>query len=439
MEHGAALVARLDAALTEVAMNRRSMLSLAMVGAAQALVGPSGMMPRVFAASGAADIKFLLVFLRGGYDAANVVIPVGSPFYYESRSTLAIQRPDPGNPLAALPLAKPGQSAEWGLHPALKESIYALWQRDQVAFVPFAGNRDMSRSHFETQDRVEEGLPLPGEGGTAATYGSGFMNRLAATLSGGAAPVAFTDGLPVTMAGDVVVPNVSLKGTGRAPFDDRQMAVLASMYAGTRFEPLISEGFELRRTVAQQAEMMASGNVSSEMQAASRNAMSARGFEVEARRMAGLMRERFNLAFIDVGGWDTHVNEGGAQGQLANLLGNLGPGLSGFAEQMGSAWASTVVVVISEFGRTFRENGTRGTDHGHGTVYWVLGGGVRGGRIAGNQAAVERGTLNQDRDWPVLTEYRAMLGGLFKRMYGLDDAGVDRVFPRTRALDIGLI
>ena len=138
-------------------MNRRSMLSLAMVGAAQALVGPSGMMPRVFAASGAADIKFLLVFLRGGYDAANVVIPVGSPFYYESRSTLAIQRPDPGNPLAALPLAKPGQSAEWGLHPALKESIYALWQRDQVAFVPFAGNRDMSRSHFETQDRVEEG------------------------------------------------------------------------------------------------------------------------------------------------------------------------------------------------------------------------------------------------------------------------------------------
>jgi len=185
--------------------------------------------------------------------------------------------------------------------------------------------------------------------------------------------------------------------------------------------------------------MMASGNVSSEMQAASRNAISARGFEVEARRMAGLLRERFNLAFIDVGGWDTHVNEGGAQGQLANLLSNLGPGLSRFAEQMGSAWASTVVVVISEFGRTFRENGTRRTDHGHGTVYWVRGGGVHGGRIAGNQVAVERGTLNQDRDWPVLTEYRAMLGGLFKRMYGLDGAGVDRVFPRTRALDIGLI
>jgi uncharacterized protein (DUF1501 family) len=197
------------------------------------------------------------------------------------------------------------------------------------------------------------------------------------------------------------------------------MALLASLCAGTRFEPLVSEGFELRRTVAQQAEMMASGNMSSEMQAASRSAISARGFEVEARRTAGLMRDKF--AFIDVGGWDTHVNEGGAQGQLANLLGNLGQGFSGFAQQMGSTWSSTVVVVISEFGRTFRENGTRGTDHGHGTVYWVLGGGVRGGRMAGGQVAIERRTLDQDRDWPGLTEYRAMLGGLFKRIYGLDD------------------
>jgi uncharacterized protein (DUF1501 family) len=439
MEHRAARRARLDAALTEVAMHRRTVLTLALVGAAHAVVGPSRTVSRVFAAPGAADTKFLLVFLRGGYDAANVVIPVGSPFYYEARPTLAIPRPDPGNPQAALPLAKPGETVAWGLHPALKDSLYPLWQQGQAAFVPFAGSGDMTRSHFETQDRVEEGLPLPGEGGGPRAYGSGFMNRLAAVLGGAAAPVAFTDGLPVTMTGDVVVPNVSLKGTGRAPFDDRQVALLASLYAGTRFEPLISEGFELRRTVAQQAEMMASGSMSSEMQAASRSAISARGFEVEARRMAGLMRDKFNLAFIDVGGWDTHVNEGGAQGQLANLLGNLGQGLSGFAQQMGPAWSSTVVVVISEFGRTFRENGTHGTDHGHGTVYWVLGGGIRGGRMTGSQVAVERRTLNQDRDWPVLTEYRAMLGGVFKRIYRLDDSGLDRVFPRTRPTDIGLI
>lgn len=415
-------------------MRRRTVLKLAVAAIMSGAQGFPGIVSRAYTAPGAADAKFLLVFLRGGYDAANVVIPVGSPFYYEARPTLALARPNPSDPQAALPLVGAGNTVGWGLHPALKDSMYPLWQAGQVAFVPFAGTTDMSRSHFETQDSVESGLP-PGP----RTYGSGFMNRLAAVLGGTAAPVAFTDGLPVVLRGDLVVPNVSLKGTGRAPFDERQVAILASMYAGTRFEHLISEGFELRKTVAEQNEMMASGGTSGEMQAANRNAISARGFELEARRMAGLMRDRFNLAFIDVGGWDTHVNEGGTQGQLANLLGNLGQGLAAFAEQMGSAWRSTVVVVISEFGRTFRENGTRGTDHGHGTVYWVLGGSVRGGRIAGDQVAVERSTLNQDRDWPVLNEYRALFGGLFKAVFGLDGARTDQVFPNTAARDLGLV
>ena len=175
------------------------------------------------------------------------------------------------------------------------------------------------------------------------------------------------------------------------------------------------------------------------MQAANRRSLSARGFEIEARRMAGLMRERFNLGFIDVGGWDTHVNQGAAQGQLASLLDNLGRGLSAFADGMGPAWGNTTVVVLSEFGRTFRENGTRGTDHGHGTVYWVAGGAVRGGRIAGEQVAVERAALNQDRDWPVRNEYRAVLGGLLQRLYGLDAGRLEQVFPGGRAGDLGLI
>jgi uncharacterized protein (DUF1501 family) len=424
-----------DATLTtmEIAMQRRTMLKLATAGVVGALGWRPAIVSRAYAAPGAADAKFLLVFLRGGYDAANVVIPVSSPFYYEARPTLAVARPDPSNPQAALPLSRPGEALDWGLHPALKDSIYPLWHAGQVAFVTFAGAEDMSRSHFETQDRVESGLPAGPQ-----PYGSGFMNRLAVALGGAAAPVAFTDGLPVVMRGDIVIPNVSVKGTARAPFDARQVAVLAGMYAGTRFEHLISEGFELRKTVAEQAEMMASGGTSSEMQAANRNAISARGFELEARRMAGLMRDRFNLAFIDVGGWDTHVNEGGAQGQLANLLGNLGQGLAAFAEQMGPAWRSTVVAVISEFGRTFRENGTRGTDHGHGTVYWVLGGSVRGGRIVGDQVPVERSTLNQDRDWVVLNEYRALFGGLFKAVFGLDTVRVDRVFPGAAARDLRL-
>ena len=186
-------------------------------------------------------------------------------------------------------------------------------------------------------------------------------------------------------------------------------------------------------------EMMAAGSMNGEMQAANRNAITARGFELEARRMAGLMKDKFNVAFIDVGGWDTHVNQGNAQGQLAALLASLGQGLAGFAEQMGSAWSRTVVVVLSEFGRTFRENGTRGTDHGHGSAYWVLGGALQGGRFAGDQVEVSLRTLNQNRDWPVMTEYRAMLAGLFKRMYGLDATRLERVFPNTVARDLGLV
>jgi uncharacterized protein (DUF1501 family) len=106
---------------------------------------------------------------------------------------------------------------------------------------------------------------------------------------------------------------------------------------------------------------------------------------------------------------------------------------------MGAAWNNTVVVVISEFGRTFRENGNRGTDHGHGSVYWVLGGGVRGGRIAGEQVRVTQATLFQNRDYPVLNEYRALFGGLFGRIYGLDAAQLERIFPGVKPLDLALV
>jgi uncharacterized protein (DUF1501 family) len=151
------------------------------------------------------------------------------------------------------------------------------------------------------------------------------------------------------------------------------------------------------------------------------------------------MQGEYRLGFVDVGGWDTHVGEGGAAGYLATRLDELGRGLGAFAQAMGAAWRDTVVVVISEFGRTFRENGNRGTDHGHGTVYWVLGGDVRGGRVAGEQLRVSRDTLFQDRDYPVLNEYRAVLGGLFARLYGLDAAEISKIFPEAKPRDLALL
>jgi len=106
---------------------------------------------------------------------------------------------------------------------------------------------------------------------------------------------------------------------------------------------------------------------------------------------------------------------------------------------MGGQWKDTVVVVISEFGRTFKENGNRGTDHGHGTAYWVLGGSVHGGQVLGEQVRVEAASLNQNRDFPVLNEYRAVFGGLFARMYGLNPQQLDRIFSGVKPRDIGLV
>jgi uncharacterized protein (DUF1501 family) len=203
------------------------------------------------------------------------------------------------------------------------------------------------------------------------------------------------------------------------------------MYSGTPLGAQVSEGFAMRESVIR--------DLAGEMEAASRSAVNARGFELQARRIARLMQGDYNLGFVDVGGWDTHVGEGGATGYLANRLEELGRGLSAFAEGMGGAWRDTVVVVLSEFGRTWRENGNRGTDHGHGSVYWVLGGPVRGGRIAGEQARISAATLHQERDYPVLNEVRSVLGGLFSRLYGLDAPRLARVFPSSSPQDLGLL
>ena len=367
---------------------------------------------RLYAA--AATPRFLLVFLRGGYDAANLLVPA-SPFYYESRPTIAIAREE----LLAV-------DGAWGLHPALRESVHPLYEARQAAFVPFAGTGDLSRSHFETQDSIELSL---GEGRRA--YGSGFMNRLAAVLGAVAKPISFTARLPVAFRGEAAVANLAL-GAPRLPrIDARQSELIASMYKGSSLGEQVSEGFATREQVMRE--------LGDEMQAASRNAVNPRGFQAQARRIARLMRADYRVGFVDVGGWDTHVGEGGAAGYLALRLEELGAGLAALADEMGPAWRETVVVVLSEFGRTFRENGNRGTDHGHGSVYWVLGGAVRGGRVAGEQVKLARETLFQDRDYPVLNEYRELLGGLFARLYGLDAGRVARIFPGKSPRDLKLL
>jgi uncharacterized protein (DUF1501 family) len=383
-------------------MNRRAFLfSLPALWSGTLIAAPS------------APARFLLVFLRGGYDAANVLVPISSADYYAARPNIAIARD-----------ACKALDADWGLHPALAETIYPLYARREAAFIAFAGTEDTSRSHFETQDTIELGQPLSGR-----NYTSGFMNRLAAEL-GGRGAIAFGNQLPVAFRGPAPIASVALMAPKPA-VDARESELISQMYRGTSLETPIAEGFAAREAVMK--------DMGDEMAAANRNAVTARAFETQVKRIARLMRGDYRLAFVDVGGWDTHVGEGGTQGILATRMEALGSALAMLATALGEAWRDTVVLIVSEFGRTFRENGNRGTDHGHGTVYWALGGSLAGARVAGEQVRVSRATLFQDRDYPVLNDYRSLLGGLFGRVYGLRDEALARVFPGARPKDLALV
>jgi len=267
-------------------MNRRDLIR------AFAAMAPLTVAGRVWAGP-ATDAKLLVVFLRGAYDAASVLVPVSSEFYYHSRPTLGIAKPDIGNPNSALSL-----TGEWGLHPALRDSIFPLWGKREIAFIPFAGTSDdLTRSHFETQDTIELGQSAGG----GRDYRSGFMSRLAAELTR-VKPISFTDQLPLIFRGKSQIPNSSIANVGKPGVDDRQAQLIRDMYAQSSLASSVSEGFRVRDDVYR--------SISQEMTAANRGAVSPRGFELSARRIGRLMREQFNLGFVDVGGWDTHVNQG---------------------------------------------------------------------------------------------------------------------------------
>ena len=358
-------------------------------------------------------------------DAASLLVPTSSSFYYEVRPEIAIAKPS-ADLASALPL-----TADWGLHPALRETLYPLYQQGELAFVPFSGTDDLSRSHFETQDSIEMGQSLSGP----RDYRSGFMNRLAAELDSREA-ISFTDQLPLVFRGAARVSNAALRDNIRPALEGKARELLMGMYSGNPLAPQVGDGFGLSEELMREL----SPAKLSEMDTSGRNAVNTTGFEREARRVARLMRGRFSLGFVDVGGWDTHAGQGAATGALAKRFEELGRGLAAIASELGPAlWRQTTVMVISEFGRTFRENGNRGTDHGHGSTYLLLGGGLKGSVVAGAQVALSAGTLHQNRDYPVLNEYRALLGGLWQRQFGLSKAALERVFPGAPALDLGLV
>lgn len=403
-------------------MDRRHFLRLALGSAALTASWRLWSLP-----AGSTDSRLILVFLRGAYDSLSAVVPYNDPFYYEARPTLAIPRPNARQQDSSILLDN-----RWALHPVLGDSLLPFWSSEQLAFVPFSGTGFVSRSHFQAQDWVEFGL-APSDKKSVST---GFLNRLLVELK--ASPmqqrgVSFTQALPPSLRGDISVANSPVRLAAAQNLDDSYEQLLLNLYQGHSLEKIVREGLGLRQEIRQE--------LKEEMVAASRGAAPASGFALDASRIGNIMQEHpeYNVGFVDIGGWDTHNNQGAVQGDLAKKLAGLGNGLDALASSLGDDWNKTLVVVISEFGRTFRENGSKGTDHGHGSTLWIMGGGLKGGRICGEQQLLTAATLHEQRDVPVLNEYRNVLGGLFAQLYGFNKANLERIFPQSNPVDLKLL
>jgi uncharacterized protein (DUF1501 family) len=393
-------------------MQRRDFLGLTVSAAFAPVLGP------IWAARADGPPKRLIVvMLRGAVDGLSVVVPHGDATYYEARSTIAIRQPGTDN--GALPL-----DGHFGLHPALA-ALMPLWNDKKLAFIHAAGSPDPTRSHFDAQQYIENGTP------GRPTTADGWMNRLLAALPGARGPtdaLAVGPVLPFILKGPAAVANLPLGPNAAQPMaiDKPEIAsAFDKLYAGdSREAQAYRQGREARTQLV--ADM-----ASDEQKMADNGAPPANTLPALAGRLARLMTQdrHIRLGFVSLGGWDTHVNQGNHNGQLANRLKPLGDGIVELAQGLGQDWNDTVLVVISEFGRTVHQNGNAGTDHGHGNVIWVMGGPVKGGKIYGQWPGLAAAQLYENRDLAVTTDYRHPLAAIAARHLRLGDKALTKIFP----------
>lgn len=358
--------------------------------------------------------RLIVVFLRGAVDGLNVVIPHWENAYYDSRSSIAIAPPNDVN--GALDL-----DGQFGLHPALKP-LMPLWQQGSLAFAQACGSPDATRSHFDAQDYMESGTP--GEKKTP----DGWMNRLLGVLHSQSPIQAVNVGatMPRILSGRMSVASlpVGKEAERTLPLDRPQVsAAFNQLYSGN--DPL-SKAYQEGRAARQQ--LMA--DLQQEMMAANNGASSPTGFASTTQQLARLMVKdpSVQLAFMALGGWDTHVNQGGSTGQLARNLKSLGEGLATLAQGLGNVYSDTVILVMSEFGRTVHENGNGGTDHGHGNVMWLLGGAIKGGKVYGEWPGLSQTQLYEGRDLAITTDFRDVITSVLSRHLQLNAADINQIF-----------
>ncbi|MBE9142739.1 DUF1501 domain-containing protein [Planktothrix mougeotii] len=397
-------------------MERRRFLKfVGLVGtSAIATLGTQGWVAKSFAVS-ASPKRLIVIFLRGGIDGLNVVVPYAEPEYYAARPVIAI--PKPGTEKGVLDL-----DGFFGIHPALSP-LMPLWKQGSLAFIHAVGSPISNRSHFEAQDQLETGTP------NSQKTPDGWMNRLLGVLPGHTPVEAVSVGtvIPRILSGSQSVANITLNSnsTRELPIDGEQVkAAFDQLYASNDALSLAyREGRSAREHLLKELD--------AEMEAANQGAPLPKGFAGEARQLASLLVRdpSIQLAFMALGGWDTHINQGAATGVLANRLNPLAEGLAVLVERLGEVYRDTTVVVMSEFGRTVHENGNGGTDHGYGNVMWLLGGAVQGGKVYGKWPGLGKSELFEQRDLRVTTDFREVIAQILLSNFKLNSEQLLRVFP----------
>jgi len=377
------------------------------------------------AAFGAVDVgaptkRLVVIFQRGAADGLNIVVPHSDPQYYAMRPTINIPRK------SVLDL-----DGHFGLHPSLA-SFQPLWQQGHLAIVHAAGSPDTTRSHFDAQDFMETGTP-----GVKATE-DGWLNRSLHNLPGSksATPpqtspfraIALGSSVPRILSG--VEPTVAMNNIndfsvgGKSSKPSPAATAFEAMYDHSSDTLLHGTGEETFDAV----KMLKTADPGKYTPAAGVNYPKGR-FGDSLHQLAQLIKANLGVqvAFADIGGWDHHVNEGATEGQLANVLGDFSQSLAAFWTDLGDLGEDTVVVTMSEFGRTARENGNRGTDHGHANVMFVLGGPVKGGKVYGRWPGLDQSQLYEGRDLALTTDFRQVIGEAVARHMGNKDLA--NVFP----------
>jgi uncharacterized protein (DUF1501 family) len=397
--------------LTRRSFLRTSAIALGAVGTA-----PTWLLRA--AAQGKSGRKVLVaIFQRGAADGLNVVVPFFEPRYYQVRPSIAL--PQPGRPNGAIDL-----DGRFALHPAL-QPLKALWDSRQLAIVHAAGSPDASRSHFDAQDFMECGTP-------GIKRDDGWLNRALAPGAPDSSPVrAIASGaqLPKTLQGSRGA--IAVDSLPRFQVADKSTAdVLENLYSSSLDAQLKAQGkatFDAIKLI---------DSVRSRPYTPVAGAQYVGDFGQRLQQIARLIKADVGVevAFADIGGWDHHSNE---NGQLTNQLRQFGSSLAAFTQDLGDRMEDVVIVTMSEFGRTVNENGNAGTDHGHGNVMMVVGGGVRGGRICGEWPGLEPEQLFERRDLAVTTDFRDVLGELVTGHLGQN---VNQVFPGyTPGMSLGLL